>query len=278
MRIAIAAFLLCLMAGELSAADRIVAASPTLVEIVCALGGSSRLAGVSEQSDLPPGVNAPTIGHERTLAPEGILALDPDLLLVTDSAGPPLALSQLEQIGVRVAVLPAVRTIEEARARIAAVAETIDADAGDVQALLDRFDHEVESARRVVGRFERTPRVLFLYARGGGHLLVSGEGTAAAAMIELAAGRNCVRGFEDYRPLTAESLVEAAPEVILMTEGGVASVGGEEAIWSIPGLSETPAGKSRALVVMDDVLLLGFGPRAGAAISELAERIHQWNR
>ena len=38
----------------------------------------------------------------------------------------------------------------------------------------------------------------------------------------------------------------------------------------LPGIAQTPAGKSRQVVAVDDSLLLSFGPRTPSLISELA--------
>ena len=77
--------------------------------------------------------------------------------------------------------------------------------------------------------------------------------------------------FEGFRPLGAEGLIAAAPEVVLMTKKGLESLGGEEAVWAVEGLALTPAGQHGRLVVIDDLPLLGFGPRMGTALQELAE-------
>ena len=116
--------------------------------------------------------------------------------------------------------------------------------------------------------------MLFLYARGAATLNVSGHGTAADAMISLAGAQNAVTGYEGYKPLTAEAAVAAAPDYILMMSRGVDSVGGKDAVLSQPGLALTPAGQKKRVVAIDDLLLLGFGPRTGAALPELARALH----
>ena len=124
-----------------------------------------------------------------------------------------------------------------------------------------------------VAKPAKAPRVLFLYARGGGTMNVAGRNTAADAMIGLAGGVNAVTGYEGYKPLTAEAAALAAPDVILVPSRGMDSVGGLEGVLSQPGLAQTPAGKARRVIGMDDLQLLGFGPRAGEAAADLAKRL-----
>ena len=115
--------------------------------------------------------------------------------------------------------------------------------------------------------------MLFVYARGPSTLLVGGGGTAADAMIRLAGGTNAASGFDGYKPLTAEAAVAAAPQVILVTTSGLESVGGTDGLLDLPGLALTPAGKARRVVAMDDLYLLGFGPRVAGAMAALADQL-----
>ena len=99
--------------------------------------------------------------------------------------------------------------------------------------------------------------------------MVAGRKTAAHTMITAAGGLNAINTYEGYRPLTAESVVVAQPDLILLTERSVNSLKGADALWKIPSILLTPAGKSRRSVVIEDLKLLGFGPRTGEAILEL---------
>src|SRR5690606_5851109 len=112
-------------------------------------------------------------------------------------------------------------------------------------------------------------KVLFIYARGGGAPNVAGTDTGANEIIRLAGAENAVSSFAGYRPLSPESLVTSATDAVLMTRQGLEAMGGELALWQLPGIRQTPAGKNRKLVLMDEVLLLGFGPRTVSAADQL---------
>ncbi len=105
-------------------------------------------------------------------------------------------------------------------------------------------------------------------------MMVSGSGTSAHTMIQLAGAVNAVSGYENYKPLTAEALVAASPDVILMLTSGLESLGGVDGLLKTPGLALTPAGQNRRIVAMDGLYLLGFGPRTGKAVLELARKFH----
>ena len=114
---------------------------------------------------------------------------------------------------------------------------------------------------------------MFIYARGSGTANVSGTKTPAAAMIELAGGENAISEYEGFKPLTSEGLINAAPDIILMPERGLQSIGGKGGLMKLAGIAETPAGKNGKIITMEDLMLLGFTPRVGKAVNELCQKL-----
>jgi iron complex transport system substrate-binding protein len=245
-----------------------------VTEIVFALGLGERVVGTDTSSTYPAAAaQLPKAGYQRTLAAEGVLSLRPSLILATTEAGPPAAIAQLKGSGVPLILLPGEPTPEAAKARIRGIARTLGREKqGD--ALVQALRRDLDTARTALQRPQTRPKALFLYARGNNTLLVAGQGNAADTMIRLAGATNAISGYEGYKPLTAEAAVAAAPEVILVPKAGLASIGGSEGLWQLPGLALTPAGRSHRVVAMDDLYLLGFGPRLGRAVRELGERLH----
>lgn len=255
-----------------AAAARIVSIGGGVTETVFAIGCGDRVVATDTSSFFPAATHAlPKVGYQRTIAAEGVLAQRPSLVLASDETGPPTALAQLESSGVRVERLGQAFTVDAARERIRRIAG---ASGCSATGAVERFDREVGEARALVARATSRPRALFVYARGQGTLQVAGAATAAHSMIELAGAVNAISDFEGFRPLSSEGAIGAAPDVVVLLAHGVQSLGGSDAIWALPGLSETPAGKAKRAVVMDDLLLLGFGPRLGEAIGAFARELH----
>lgn len=249
------------------APQRIVSLGGGVTELVFALGFGDQVVGADASSTYPASV-APlaTLGYHRQVGAEGILSLAPDLVIATTDAGPPSTLAQVEAAGVPLVVLDSAPGMDGLRSRTEALSTLLDVpEAG--AALLAKNQQALDAVGGA------PVRVMFIYARGGGTLNVSGTDTAADTMIALAGGTNAVDGYTGYKPLTAESAVMAAPDVLLLTTGGLASLGGVEGLLSQPGIPQTPAGKARRVVVMDDLYLLGFGPRTGDAARELSKKL-----
>jgi iron complex transport system substrate-binding protein len=143
--------------------------------------------------------------------------------------------------------------------------------------LVARLNADLAEARRAVQDIRNKPRILFLLHIGSGADMSGGRDTVADAMIQLAGGVNVMRhAFTGYKPITPEAVVAAAPEIVLMTKRNLVSLGGKQKVIDRIGLANTPAGREGRVVAMDGLFLLGFGPRTGQAVAQLADQLHGW--
>lgn len=249
--------------------------SGTLAEIVFSLGLGDNVVGRDIATTFGAAADLPVVTKAHDLSAEGVLALDPTVVLADRSIGPPEALDQLRAAGVPVVLVPEAWSLDAVYPRIGAVAAALGVpDAG--RALVERTRAQVRQALASVPPREQPLRIAFLYLRGtAGVYLMGGRGSGADSLIEAIGGVDAGSeiGLEKFRPLTSEGLVLAAPDVIVLMDGGLESVGGPDGLLEVAGVAQTPAGQARRFVAMDDGALLSFGPRTGAVVSELARRV-----
>lgn len=253
---------------------RIVSLGGSITETVYALGAGPSVVGVDASSLYPQKAqNLPSVGYFRQVPAEGVLSLDPTVVLASADTGPPETLEQLRSAGVEVHVIDDEPTVDGSLQKIRAIGNVLGRE-DTADSLVQRLNKQVDAARALRAESESTPRVLFIYARGAGTMQVAGRETSAAHMIELAGGENAVTGFDGFKPMSAESVAAAAPDVILMVDRGLESIGGVDGLLEQPGIALTPAGENRRIIAMDDLLFLGFGPRLGVAVQELTRKLH----
>ena len=253
---------------------RLVTVSGAITEVVFAIGAQAQLVGTDTTSLFPAAaLKTPKVGYLRQLSAEGVMSLKPDAVIATSEAGPPVVLDQLRAAGIRVELVKSAYTWDDVGAKVRAVGRAARREAA-ASALLQQLDDEWRALQQQIGADQRAkPRVLFMFAPTNAPQ-VAGGGTAADAMIRFAGGTNAMTGFQGYRPMTAEAVASAAPDVILTTDQGVETLGGAEKFWQRPELQLTPAYRKRALVAQDALLLLGFGPRLAQAVRELNTRLY----
>ncbi len=255
---------------------RIVSLGGSLTEAIVAMGHAGHIVGVDTTSVYPPQVvkDYARVGYVRQLSAEGILSLEPGLIISSDHAGPKMAVEQIKKSGVAFEEFSNNYTVEGTQDVIRNIGKLLGEDkkAGE---MVEAISTKIAEARKISEGFKKKPRVLFIYARGARMLNISGHTTSAHAMIELAGAENAFGDIKGFKPMTSEAVVAAAPDAILMLSRGVESVGGDNKILDLPGIALTPAGKNKNVIVMDDLKLLGFGPRLGDAVLELTQALQK---
>ncbi len=256
---------------------RIIALNGDIAETVFTLGLTKNVVGVDISATYPAKTveKISKIGYQRTLSAEGILSLSPTVVIGTPSAGPAAVIEQLRSAGVAVVIIPEYKTIDAGARKLRIVGKALGVPKRG-ERLARQVENQVAIARREVNSTTVRPRVAFLYVRGSQTQMIGGVGSGADAMITAAGGKDVgvEVGIQGFKPITAESLVAARPEVLLLLTAGLQSVGGVDGLLKIPGLAQTPAGQNRRIVHFDDLLLLGLGPRTGKALRLLIRGLH----
>lgn len=249
---------------------RIVSLSGTTTEILCELGLQDKIVAVDVTSNYPEAVSAlPKVGHNRNISAEAVLAQKPDLVVGLKSQIKPEFAEQLRSANVKVLLFDIDFSVEGTETLVQNIADTLGLSE-KATAIREKIDKDVMAIQSPANK----PKVLFIYARGAGTMMVAGDNTPAASIIEIAGGVNAVSGFEEFKPLTPEALVAADPDVILLFDKGLESLGGMEGLLKVPGVLQTKAGRNKSVVEMDGQLLIGFSPRVGLAATELANKLN----
>ena len=244
-------------------------------ETAYALGAQDQIVAVDASSFYPPEAleEKPNFGYYRFLSAEPVLAQGPSLIIGNEETGPPEVVQQLRDAGVPILLLPDNNDVQAARDLITTLGAIFGREA-EAEALVDQLDADVAEAEALVAQATDSPRVLFVLQPPEAPMLISGEVSAAGNMITLAGGAHVFPGFPGYLPMTPEGIVESAPDVILTTDASVERLGGWDAVMEHPGIGQTPAAESGRIYAMEDLYLMGFGPRTGQAIADLAQLLH----
>lgn len=263
----------------ISSVDRVLALdiSGTISATIIGLGLADSLVGRDSSSNYAELADLPVVtqgGH--TLAAEPILALNPTVIITDGSIGPVRVLEQLRDSGIPVVFVTDERSIESADELTTQIAEALGVAerGGALSALIvDGTNAAIASVSAMTA-----PRTVFLYLRGTGSIYyLFGKESGADSLITAIGATDVASelGWAGMKPVTAEALVAAAPEVILVMTDGLASVGGVDGLLAaIPAVAQTPAGQARRIIDMADSEILGFGPRTPAVISALAAAVH----
>lgn len=254
---------------------RIVSLSGAITETVDALGFGKQIVAVDVTSSYPAYVqNLPRVSRNRSVSAEGIMAFRPDLVLAPEGDVPAALIQQLKASGIRFVSVKQEYSVNGALTFIRNIALALGVpEKGHL--LAKQTAQRVSLALAMVKKNSKKPKVLFIYARGTGAMTVAGKGSNMEAIIRLAGGHNAIQEFNRFKSYSTEALVSANPDVILMFDFGLKSLGGMEGVLNMPGVEFTKAGINKRIIAMDGALLINFSVRLDKAILELNKQLMQ---
>ncbi|WP_447044633.1 heme/hemin ABC transporter substrate-binding protein [Vreelandella sp. H-I2] len=230
-----------------------------IAEILGALDADINVVARDDTVLYPPEMAAlPSVGYLRQLSAESVLSIQPDHVLAAGHAGPKEVLEQLEAVGLEVALINAPPSLDAMAEKVRAV--------GQLTNRSQEADALAATLNKKLDRLANLPalpstRAMFIMQNSGLTPRAAGSNTAAHTTLEAVGLENAFAEMQGYHNVGAEALAREAPDIVVVSERGLAAMGGEDALWQLPGMALTPAGREQQFIVINDQALLGFGPR-----------------
>lgn len=250
--------------------DRIVTLGGDSAEILYSLGLNDKVVGNDLSSLFPDAVaKKPKVGIFSNFSAEGVLKLQPTLVIALPTSGPATAMAALRAAGIPVFTLVQPQTPSAATIKIRTLASALGIKAtGD--RLADLVQSQMTEARAKATAVSKAPIVAYLTYRGNNlfmfgrdsdpcHLIVEAGGICAGTTVGI---------LDNASIVTPEVLLKAKPDIIIAPTDAVAALGGLDQFKALPAVAVTPATKSGNIYTFDVNFSQGYGPRTGKAMLE----------
>lgn len=250
--------------------QRIVPIFASNTEIVASLGLADRIVGIEVYTRYPPEVlDRPLVGGRLGFSVDAVVALHPDLLLVTPSRQAANQLiDPMERLGIPIVVLLQ-RSVAEilSNIRLMALIAGIPARGEAVVARLQERLDKVQ--QRLEGR--RLPTATMITGRlGNGLMLVERPESYTADAMMRAGTRRAFGNAGAIAQVSPEAIVHADPDVLLFA-------GAERDLKELvarPGFGEMRAVRTGRTHIVSRAQFLIPGPRTIDGIELLARTLH----
>ena len=249
---------------------RIVPIFASNVEIVASLGLADRIVGIESFTRYPREVlDRPLVGGRLGFSVDAVVALKPDLVVVTPSRQAANQLvDPMERLGVPIVVflqrsVPEILANIRLMGRIAGVAER-----GEEVAA--RFEARMAAVKRKVEGRQPPSTIMITGRLGNGLLLVAREGTYTGDAMMMAGARFALPGTATLAQVSPEAILNADPDVLLWA-GNERDL---EDLIARPGWRDMRAVRSGRARTVSRVELLIPGPRTIDGIEHLAAIFH----
>lgn len=245
---------------------RIISLAPNITEILYDLGLEDRVVAVTSYCNYPPRVEEkPRVGGFSNPSLEAIVAMRPDLVIMTDDGNPREISERLGKLGIPFYVFRAARLSE------------LPGELRKLGTFLGVKDRAARAAKRIEKTLRRYKNWAGKSSRGGVRnvlfivqpdpLIVAGPGTAIDDSLRLLGARNIASDSGSrYPKYSFEEVVRCSPDVIFIGRGHRADeqVKGLMKRWNVLDA----VNKGRVYYVSDSLFRLG--PRIADGIREMA--------
>lgn len=252
---------------------RIISIAPSVTELCAALGLADRLVGRTQFCRYPPSAqNAAVVGGYADPNLEKIVALKPDLVLITTSSH--RLREQLDGLNLSIKELPdsslddifeAIRLLGRHVQRPRTAAALVSALQADLQRLASKPTTPRPGVLILVGAMPASPRSVY----------VAGPGSFLDSIVELAGGRNALAGRlnRPWAEVSAETVLAAKPDAILETRTNSSPQLLEQIYRGWSDFDWIPAIGQRRICSIDDDSILVPGPRVNITLYHVIQAL-----
>jgi iron complex transport system substrate-binding protein len=259
--------------GEVGSGPRVVAVSKQINEFLYAINAESVLVARDLTSIYPPEIRKlPSVGYHRALSAEGIISMRPTMLLTDGNVGPDPVLAQVRKVGIPVVIMTPGSGVDSAQMLMAQLGKVFHHE-HDADSVIAKWTADMASALADTLEWAKGPRPRVLMMHMGqiaNDYLAIKRGSTGDQIIRWAGGVNAIDSVGGMMRLTPELIAKARPDIIIATDVGFDRLGSVDKFAAMPGVAQTPAGKSKRIYRVDETEIMYFGPRTAPSIVKIA--------
>ena len=242
---------------------RVVIAGGSITEIFYLLGIDDRIVALDITSNYPEEAKElPSVGYVRMLSAEGLLSMNPTIILGEHDMGPPTVIQQVRETGVELRIIPEEKSVQGIIEKIRCVAETMGVSSLAEELINHEFTEKYTAIKQNQDKIlKENISAMVIYSMQGTSPIVCGNGESGDAFLRLIGAENAFSSFEGWKPASAESILANDPDYIIVTSRLLKRFSSIEELRNHPSLSQTTAAQNDNIIAKDGMAMMGFGPR-----------------
>ncbi len=207
------------------------------------------------------------VGYWLQLPKEGILSLNPDIVIASNHSKPKKFITSLDKFGIKAYMIEDENTIASAKKKIMDIAIILN-EKDKAKKIIKRIDTNVSKLQNEIKKIKNKKKVLFILSIRSGSMMIAGKKTKAGAMIKLSGGINA-SNVNNFTMISKESLLKINPDVIIFAKHG------NKKFFKDKFIQSTKASKNSQIYSMDMLLISGFTVRLDKALMQLSCMINK---
>lgn len=233
----------------LSAEERIVALSPSINEIIFALGAGDKIVGNTTFCDFPKeAVNIPKVGGYFNPSLEKIISLNPTLVIMQENS---YKLGQkLQQLGIKTKVVR-IDTLSNIRTSILEIGKTLER-----KDRAEKIVKEIDSELKKLKNITKNRKILIVMGHNtslASRIFVAGQNLYFDDIINESGNKNALQSQRKGQPvLNMENIIACNPDIVILLSHSMKEMGLGRSDLTNPWM-ELPisAAKSKSIYIID---------------------------
>ena len=243
--------------------SRVVIAGGSITEIFYLLGIEDRIVALDITSTYPEEAKKfPSVGYVRMLSAEGLLSMNPSIILGENDMGPPTVIEQVKKTGIELKIIPEEKSILGIIEKIRCVASIMGVSSLAEELINHEYIEKYNQIKQNQAKVSsKNISAMVIYSMQGTSPIVCGTGESGDAFLKLIGAKNAFSSFEGWKPASAESIIANDPDYIIVTSRLLKRFSSIKELKKHPSLSQTTAAQSDNIIAKDGMAMMGFGPR-----------------
>ncbi len=250
---------------------KIVSLSPSITEMLFAIGAGAQVTAVDDQSDYPAEAPTSQLSGFQPNA-EAIVAKNPDLVVLTTDANK--VVDQLAKFKIPVYLAPAAITLDDTYRQIDELGR-LTGHGAEATDLVGRMRQDVD--KLIKGLPPRANKLTYYYELDPTLYTVTSS-TFVGSLFTMAGLQNVADPADPggakrgYPQLSVEVLVQADPDLVFLADAKCCKQSAET-VAARPGWSGITAVKTGQIVALDDAVASRWGPRTVDLLRAIVEAV-----
>ncbi len=245
--------------------QKVVSVSPSMTELIYAIGAQDKLVGRSDYCDYPEeAVSVESVGSMQTPDVEKIISLEPDLVIVTNMVDEQVV-SKLTDVDISVLTVADVQDLSQIYDMVSMVGAALNKNA-EAAALVEEGKETITDVEGKVKDLE-APSVYYVVSYGEYGDSIPGGDTFIHGIITAAGGDNIGKDITGWS-INLEEIIEKDPDIIIIPSYY------DGAFQEADHYKDLTAVKEGRVYVIDTNMIDRQGARTAEAVKTLAEIFH----
>ncbi len=252
-------------------------AGGSITEILFFLNESQNIVAVDTTSNFPKDAkNYPSIGYVRALSAEGVLSLNPTLIIGENDMGPKNVLEQLKKTNIELRVLDEENSIKGIEDKISCISNILGINKNNNLEKNISFEKSISNLK-VISKVNSKKNIkgLVILMMQGTSPVVAGKNTSGGDFLKMIGSENTMNSFEGWKPAGKEAILLSNPNFILITKRAIKNFSSLNSFLKESGIEMTKAAQTKNVYPLDGMSFLGFGPRTIKSGLEISNKIHE---